>query len=117
MLKPEFKCKRKNGEFRTLRHFDFCILQFSFCIEITTTILTDYQSCSPEWRMQSGRRPVICLHLLFNPELLLRLSENRKVRNITQCDLARYLGGFLCLFNQKAEAIFRQTSVLIECLP
>ena len=45
--------------------------------------------------------------LLFNPKLLLRLSENRKVRNITQWDLAAYLGCFLCLFNQQAEAILK----------
>ncbi len=55
--------------------------------------------------------------LLFNPKLLLRLSQNRKVYDLARGDLAAYLDGFLCLINQQAEAIFRQTSVLIECFP
>src|SRR4029077_8644438 len=53
----------------------------------------------------------------LNPQLLLCLSENRKVRNITRCDLAAYLSGLFCLLNQHAEAIFRQTSVPIKRFP
>ena len=57
------------------------------------------------------------LHLFFlDSKLSLRLSEDGKIGNFTQGDLAVYLRNPLRILNESAESVLRQATVIIEAL-